>query len=126
MSYDHQLNFVTTKEQKDEIERVREDMQKSVLGHWSNNGDAASDLVPVPTKITRSDAIRHMIASDRRHEARLVHVDGYALVTDIGRALEALDYDADARTQVLAGVQAAHAHLQDQLSEELDVTVSKI
>lgn len=59
-------------------------------------------------------------------KTRLEYQSVHHLMADIGCALEALDYDADARTQVLAGLQAAHAHLQDQLSEELDVTVSKI
>ena len=74
------------------IEARREDMQRTFPG----------------VSISKNDAVKNLILSDKKHEARLYDVMLHVITNDIAEALGSLGWDGDEIVTVLRGVYAAH------------------
>lgn len=71
--------------------------------------------------VTTSDAIRHLLHSDKKHEARLSDIACHVFQGDIAASLHELSYDPDEITRVLMAFQEAHKKAREQLAERLNV-----
>lgn len=59
-------------------------------------------------KVSKSDACKSLMMSDRKHEARLHDVMLHVITNDIAEALHSLGWKGDKISSVLEGVYAAH------------------
>ena len=76
-------------------------------------------------KVSKSDACKSLMMSDRKHEARLYNVMLHVITNDIAEALHSLGWDGDKIVSVLEGVYAAHPearrlHLPQLQAEDIE------
>ena len=58
--------------------------------------------------VSKSDACKSLMLSDRKHEARLYDVMVHTMMSDFSEALHSLGWDGDKIVGILEGVQEAH------------------
>lgn len=63
-------------------------------------------------KLSKSDACKSLMMSDRKHEARLHDVMPHVIANDIAEALRSLGWDGEKISSVLEGLYAAHPEAQ--------------
>ena len=86
------FTITVSEEENAFIEARREDMQRVLLG----------------TSISKNEAVKNLILSDRKHEAQLFEVTEHILSQGISEALHSLGWEPDRIVAALEAFQEAH------------------
>ena len=105
MTKDRALKVRVSDAEFELIEQERQNMQKFFLG----------------VKVTMSDALRHLIQSDRRHEARLWDLNSAQIQIDLAAHLHMVEGDKFDIVHVLNAFEAAHQKARQERNRRLGI-----
>ena len=85
------INISLSEAEMAKVQRIQDDLERMAKG----------------ISVSQPEAVRHLMLRDRRHEARLHHLNIHTLSAGVAEALHALDYDGDEIAKVLKTLAAA-------------------